>query len=153
MKEAYSRYEPVKFRRGMLFTNNKSVIILQDEIVLKNEETICWSAHTRSSFETKIYSKGRVAVIDAGDCALCCELVSNDESLKFELCAAESFDSNYKNHEIEFSRDEYRKLLVKTSKPVRELNMAVVFTIMGKNSKMTEQGCLYTFENMDNWKI
>ena len=153
MKEAYSRYEPVKFRRGMFFTNNKSVIILQDEIVLKKEETICWSAHTRSSFETKIYSKGRVAVIDAGDCALYCELVSNDESLKFELCAAESFDSNYKNHEIEFSRDEYRKLLVKTSKPVRELNMAVVFTIMGKNSKMTEQGCLYTFENMDYWKI
>lgn len=156
MKDAYRNYSPIQFNRGMLFTDNRSTIIIQDELKLNEKYEIRWQAHTLKEFKTSIESNGKSAILDAGDCKLYCEIVSPDAEdldLRFALFPAESFDKNYINDELEWSREKYEKLMIITEKPVNSFNVAVVLKPLEIDESIPECGSLYKYTPMKDWKI
>ena len=105
--------------RGVWFKDNRSTVVLQDEISLDSEQIVRWGVHAQTSSwygdsgeylnkcvkkdtigEIKISNDGRSATITrtGADQHLYAEIVSSDTSLKFTKELARSYDKNYPNY-------------------------------------------------------
>lgn len=156
MKEAYRNYSPLYVNRGILFTDNRSTIVIQDELKLNEKYEIRWQAHTLKSFNTRIENNGKSVILDAGDCKLYCEIVcpdTEDINPHFGLFPADSFDKTYVNNELEWSREKYEKIMIITEEPVNSFNTAVVFKLLNADESIPEYGSLYKYIPMADWKI
>ncbi len=102
--------------RGVWFKDNRSTVVLQDEIKLKSEQIVRWAVHAQTATwhddsgqylnkcvkkdtagEIKISKDGRSATITrtGTNQHLYAEIVSSDTSLKFTKELARSYDKNY----------------------------------------------------------
>ena len=150
-------YEQVtKGQRGLFFKNERSVIVVQDEIQLSSPEIVRWSAHTMH--DITILPGNRSATLCKKDTngqytlpCLYAEIVSSDKSLTFTSGPAKSFVENYQYNKNEKSLDEYHKLMIISSK-VDSFNVAVAFKIIQPNETVTS-GSLYTWTPMKDWKL
>ncbi|MBQ8640937.1 MAG: heparinase II/III family protein [Clostridia bacterium] len=143
-------YESVsEGQRGLYFTENRSTVILQDEISLSSPEMVRWIAHTEG--EITIGEGGRTAVIRCGTEKLYCEIVSDDSSLVFSTGAAESFDPAYSVTDGEYSRAGISRLMIVTREPVIAFHCAVAFRVIGSSTNLPEIGSLYTWTPIADW--
>ena len=115
--------------RGVWFKDNRSTVVLQDEIKLKSEQIVRWGVHAQTANwyddsgeylnkcvtkntigEIKISKDGRSATITRNDINqhLYAEIVSSDTSLKFTKELARSYDNKYPNYSNYPERPSYQ---------------------------------------------
>lgn len=147
-------------KRGMLMTNNRSTIIVQDEAVFDQDMDIWWFAHTQG--EITLIDGGRAAVISYNGTYLYAEIVTDMEaSAKFTVMEAVSLDnkytgwtvsSGYYTGDTEGNRSSYSKLCVNVD-DASELRLAVAFTVINSLDELPEFGTTYTWTDIDAWKV
>jgi hypothetical protein len=150
-------YEQVtEGKRGLFFKDNRSVVVVQDEMKLSSSEIVRWSAHTMHTID--IAADGRSATLCTNDKdgkplpCLYAEIVSSNNTLKFTSGDAQSFVPNYTKLEHELSLDGIHKLMIITDKKVNTLNLAVVFKVIQPDEKVSS-GTIYQWTNMAQWKL
>ena len=151
-----------KAERGMLLTENRSVVVIQDEIDFKAEEYGYWIAH----FDTKEIAGGTLSEDgktlymtaegkDGETLRVRATLLSPDSDLRFELTTCYDFlfattwrpgDSEAKGCESEAPRDNLVRVLVKFP-PAKKLRMAVVIEACEDDAPVS-----YTWRDMSDWK-
>ncbi len=145
-------YDAVKEgQRGVFFTDNRSTVILQDEIHMDTPNVVRWAVHTKG---TIIINEGsRSAFIRSGNYFLYCEIVSADKSLQFTSGAANSYDPAYKNTSGEYSRSGISKLMIVTPEKVTDFETAVVFKVVTLDEFAPALGETYSWTDMAEWKL
>lgn len=149
MTKAYTQAEDGA--RGILFKDERSTIIVQDEMHLSAPDIVRWQVHTRGNIT--ISDDGRTAWIKDGNHKMYIELVAEDSSLKFTSCPADSYDPLYKNAEREYSRDNLTKLCVITENKVKDFEIAVVFRVLYEGQSEPSVGTLYEYVPIQQWAL
>ena len=149
-------------RRGILVTNDRQTVVIQDEISIVKVETLYWVAHTAESIE--IDDSGRVAYLtstdsDGNQYTLRAALVAERRSLKFEVHDATkdfilestvSDDYSEKNGGVpEYSRTGIQRLVV-ACEDTSIFNMAVVLELVDGPNTTAPVG--YEWTNMTRWE-
>lgn len=138
-------------QRGILFRDDRSTVIVQDEMHLASPEIVRWQVHTRGKIT--VSADGRTAMIKDGSHSMYIELVAADASLKFTTMAANSYDPHYKNVDGEYSRSNLTKLCIITDGKVTDFEAAVVFRVLHKGETAPAPGTLYDYVPMEQWKL
>ena len=166
------------WQRGMLLTNDRKTTVIQDQITLKNMQTVYWFAH----YNTNIVD-GDVTISDDGRTAYMRDYVGTDEhgvrqyktlrltivsenkSFKFTKMTTYQFihttgtEATYSPDVIaglggakENDRSKYRKLAINSGN-VLNFNVAVVIELVDDDTvgKKTEPEVGYTFQRMSEW--
>ena len=122
-------------KRGVLLTDDRKTVVLQDEFTFKIVESLAWIIHTKAKIE--IDDSGRVAYLTQTDAdgkrqILRLSIVSLRDDFKFSMAPASTpiLESTSKNvfGEAEYSRDEYNRLVIE--KETVSFDIAVVFEII-----------------------
>lgn len=124
--------------RGMLLTNDRRTLVIQDEVVFPSAETAYWAGHTQQNIilstdgtTAYLYDGNtviRVTIIDKNDLGLKFEI---EDAYTFHLTASEGMDElaneyyELGTHEKNNDRSSYRKLVIKCEN-VTEISLAVV---------------------------
>ena len=150
-------------RRGMMMTNNRETVVLQDEITFSSVESVCWLIHTRSTVNG-ISADGRTACLShkSGGTTyfLRATIVSESDRYKFvELGAGDRdliLDATWRAGEQEklggkpeYGRSDIRRLAI-FAENVMTFNVAVVFEFVSSSKDTTPPA--YEFEYMTNWE-
>ncbi len=119
--------------RGMLFTNDRQTLVIQDEVRFSSAQSVAWVGHTMA--EVIISVDGKTAYMYDGENVLKVTIV--DESgagLKFEVrdtydflldCTVGPDWSTEHGGQPEYTRDGYRRLVIRAEN-ITELKLAVV---------------------------
>jgi hypothetical protein len=154
-------------RRGMLVTNNRNTVVIQDEISFGSTEIVAWIGHTKAS-GIKLSDDKRTAylshTVNNRVEYIRVSIVSSDSSIKFEVmtCGVQPdmsdtllegmFDMSYSKENggiNEKSRNEYRRLVIKTN-PTLSFNCAVVIEDVEGDDDQKPVG--YKYVPMNSWK-
>lgn len=138
-------------QRGLMLTDSRSTVIVQDEIHMESAEIVRWSAHTGGTII--INEGGRSAFIRKGNYFLYCEIVSADTSLTFSSGKAVSFDPKYPTTSGENSRSGINKLMIVTPGEVTDFEAAVVFKVVAAGETAPGLGRTYTWTDIADWKL
>ena len=146
-------------QRGLLFTNSRKTVVIQDEYVFNGAKTAYWFGHYQVATgyveDVVISADGRTAFMISGSDMIRVSIVSDNADLKFEIMDAytylldttkETDRSTMGQPTTEYSRDTYRKLAIKCEN-VTELNLAVVI----EEVNAYEVGSSYEYTPMDEW--
>lgn len=135
-------------KRGVLFTDNRKTVVVQDEMTFKKSTNLIWGAHTDANIE--ISADGKSAVLSKSGKQMGVQLISNNPDLKFEVMDANGVLQTTTSVSGEYDRSMYKKLAIKAN-GVKEFNVAVAFKQItdGANAPSAD----YSFTNMDNWSI
>ncbi len=142
-------------KRGMLFTSDRSTVVIQDEVTFYEPETVYWIGHTYQ--QIYVTTGGRTAYMTDGESTIRVSLLSSDSKLKFDILSAYDFvleDTHRPEYALnngvgtpEDDRSAYKRLVVKCEN-VTSLDLAVVIEdVTGDHTK--EIG--YSFVPMDDW--
>lgn len=147
--------------RGMLFTNSRSTVVIQDEYKFSSTTTAYWFGHYQIASgyvdDVVITADGKTAFMISGDDILRVTIVSDNSNLKFEImdCYTYVLDitkrtniSTMGGSGTETSRDSFRKLAIKCEN-VNELNLAVVI----EEVSGYYIGSSYEFAKMSEWQV
>lgn len=152
---AYGSYV-ISAQRGMLLFENRSVVVIQDEISMNNTfEDVCWVAHTMCDIE--IDESGRTAYLIKKDengyveKTLRATLISSSSGMKFEAMDASTpiLRQTIKNDPTEFSREGVNRLVVQ-AKEMLGVDLAVVFEEVESTSDT--KSVSYSWVNMIDWE-
>ena len=172
------------WKRGMLFTNDRNTVVVQDELTFREEENAYWSAHYSTDYvkSVELSDDGRTAYMYSAnnDAVLRVAIVSEDESLKFEIWdtfttvhqKTDDKSSPYFIHEKNYNPDFYTydkdefypvgpphgqvdrskifKLVIR-AEDKKKLNVAVVIEEIDKN-KEPSLGYSWCEMDSDGWK-
>jgi len=147
--------------RGLLVTNNRQTVVIQDEMSFPRFQELTWIAHTAAQ-SISIDETGKVAYLMDQDPSgrmrtLRATIVSNgDYSFKTETCDpgkvldATYKASDYKNNggEAPYSRNGIQRLVIKT-RNLLLFNCAVVFEMV--ESKDSDEPLGYSWGYMNTW--
>ena len=160
MSDSYGSHV-ISGKRGLLFTDSRSTVVIQDEYVFNGKKTAYWYGHYNLANgyvdEVILTADGRTAFMISGDDMIRVSIVSDNDDLKFEImdCYTYNLDITHKTDRntmggaaTETNRDSYRKLAIKCEN-VEKLNLAVV--IEEVDDFVT--GTSYSWTNIDNWEI
>ena len=167
------------WERGMLLTNDRKTTVIQDQIDLKNMQTVYWFAHyninivdggvTISSDGRTAYMRDYIGTDEHGVKqykTLRLTIVSENKSFKFTIMNTYQFihttgtEATYSPDVIaslggakENDRSQYRKLAINSGN-VLNFNVAVVIELVDDTTvgKKTEIDVGYTFQNMAGWE-
>ena len=140
MSSAYSGYVDMA-ERGMLYTNDRRTVVIQDEIVLSKAYTLYWFMHTNKAVE--LSNDGKTAYISETKNGVRTTLratIVSRMNLKFELTDAYDFllettydrdeaNSNNNLGQTEYSRDGISRLKIKAENVIM-YECAVVFDVI-----------------------
>ncbi len=142
-------------KRGMLLTNDRKTVVIQDEVRFHEAETVYWIGHTYQ--DIYVTTDGRSAYMTDGESTIRVSLISADTSLKFDILSAYDFilDDTFRpdyalthgTGVAESDRSVFKRLVVKCEN-VTSLDLAVVIEDVTGDSGM-EIG--YTWCPMDSW--
>jgi len=148
-------------KRGLLFTNSRNTVVIQDEYVFNGAKTAYWYGHYNIApgyvDSVAISADGRTAFMSSGDDIIRVSIVSDNEDLKFEImdCYTYNLDITHRTDlssmggaTTENSRDTFRKLAIKCEN-VEKLNLAVVI----EEVDSYELGTSYKWTSIDNWVV
>lgn len=160
MSDAYGDHV-IDAKRGMLFTDSRSTVVIQDEIVFNGKKTAYWFGHYNVANgyvdDVIISSDGRTAFMISGDEMIRVSIVSDNSDLKFEImdCYTYLLDITHRTDRdnmgapaTENSRDSFYKLAIKCEN-VSELNLAVVIESVNGYVLGTD----YEWTDMDSWTV
>lgn len=160
MSDAYGSHV-VSGQRGLLFTNSRSTVVIQDEYVFNGSKTAYWFGHYQVATgyvdEVVISADGRTAFMTSGDDIIRVSIVSDNKNLTFEIMDAYTYVLNttkrtdrdkMERPDTEYSRDTYYKLAIKCEN-VTELNLAVVI----EEVNAYQIGSSYSYTNIDDWDL
>ena len=121
----------VRAKRGVMLTENRSVVVIQDEITFAEPADFVWSAWTQAN--TKVSGSGRSAVLELNGKRMGCKLCGVGSPAKFELTEDENG---------------WKCLTVRV--PNKEkLRMAVVCRLLADGDRATEK--VYDVVPMAKW--
>ena len=161
MAPAYNSVKGGNMRRGLYMTNNRNVVVIQDEGTFSSNQDIWWFAHTQGEIE--VSEDGKSAFIYRNGIYLYAEIITdpnNPVEAKFEAMDAESLDKLYVGDtinsgvytgETEGSRASLRKLVINVKK-TKVLNIAVAFTVVSSPAAAPSLGQIYAWTPMNDWK-
>ena len=145
-------------KRGVLLTNSRSTVVLQDEISFSAATDLTWVLNINIQNYQNISEDGRTITVKAVDkhneiVTLRMTLISEDTSLKFRKMGA--YETVYPTTIIKNTYDENLAYLAKDPVPricieaddVTSFNVAVVFQILEHQDEIVP----YEYTNMDNW--
>jgi hypothetical protein len=142
-------------KRGMLFTNDRKTVVIQDEVVFKEAETVYWVGHTYQ--DIYVTTDGRSAYMTDGVSTIRVSLLSSNSALRFDILSTydfileDTFRPDYATTHgtgvAESDRSMFKRLVVKCEN-VTELDLAVVIEDVTENDDI-EVG--YTYQKMDSW--
>lgn len=152
--EVYNQ-KAVSAKRGMLFTNSRTTVVIQDEVTFREAETVYWIGHTYQ--DIYVTTDGRSAYMTDGESVIRVTLISSNADLRFDILTAYEFvleDTHSPDYALnegtgvpELDRSAYRRLVIEC-KDVTQLDLAVVIEDVTGNSEM-EVG--YEYTPMDEW--
>ncbi|MBR2930959.1 MAG: hypothetical protein IKC32_06995 [Clostridia bacterium] len=145
----------VSAKRGMLFTGDRSTVVIQDEVSFHEPETVYWIGHTYQ--DIYVTTGGRTAYMTDGESIIRVSLISSASDLRFDVISAYDFlleDTHRPDYALnngvgipEDDRSAYKRLTVKCE-DVTSLELAVVIEdVTGDVDK--EVG--YCLVPMDSW--
>ena len=147
-----------KAYRGMLFTNNRKTVVIQDEIAFYKVRSCAWVAQTAS--EIIIADDGRSAYlkqeIDGEICWVRATIVSNNDLLTFSTVDTYNFfvNSHAKNYSTklgkapERDRSMYKRLVIRAEN-VLTFNCSVVIETV--YDEYSSEAVEYEFKEMNSW--
>lgn len=118
-------------KRGLMLTNSRTTVVLQDEIEFSSPTSLTWIAATPTIFP-KISEDGRTAYLtarsyDGSEVTLRCSIVSDDRSLRFSVKEDETIlDFTYTKADNPLASDPQWRLVIEAD-GVKSFNVAVVF--------------------------
>ncbi|MEF3302347.1 tandem-95 repeat protein [Paenibacillus sp. GYB003] len=115
------RDEAVSMKRGMMLAGDRTQLLVQDEMKLKEPSELYWFMHTKASIE--IVENGRAAILRQGDKRLYAKLAEAPAGAVFSVMDAEPLPTS-PNPEGQSSNFGVRKLTVHLT-DVSEANVAV----------------------------
>lgn len=131
--------DAVKTLRGLMIFDNRTKVLLQDEIELKDFGDVWWFMHTSKNIS--IEDNGQTAVLSDGDKKLWIHIISPDKNLRFTEMDAKPLSSS-PNPIGQNKNEGIRKLVIHVNH-VKKLNIAIIFvpednnTIIGNTPKFT----------------
>jgi hypothetical protein len=135
-------------RRGLLFTDDRSTVIMQDEVHLAEATTIRWGAHTYGTIT--VSEDGRSAIIQRGNAYLYCEIISDDPTLRFTGGVAASYDPNYVETPGWWDYNG-NKLMIITESEVTDFCCAVAMKVLDNPDEAPAPGTVYSWTDMADW--
>ena len=141
-------------KRGMLFTSDRSTVVIQDEVYFNGEQTAYWFGHILE--DAMVSVDGRTAYLSDGETIIRASIVSDNADLKFTLMDTYTFvvdasngpDYSFSMNGVrENDRTGKKKLAIKCEN-VSEIKLAVVIEeiTLGENNEIG-----YTYSDMDSW--
>lgn len=145
--------------RGIYMDKANNTVIIQDEAKFSRSMDIWWFAHTEGKIT--VSADGRSAIVERNGIYLYAEIVSSSASAKFSIMDAVSLDKNYVGDtrtddgyikdNVEKDRSGVKKLCV-TVENVKELSLAVAFTVISDPESVPQRGTVYAWKDIDAWK-
>ena len=153
-------------RRGLLFTNSRRTIVIQDEVSFTEANDFIWSASSQLLVSDSISEDGRTVYIDGvvngKRTTLRATLLTDDPNLKFKIITDREepyltyLDTTINDGKIvtrtqsgnQKTSDPYNRLIIEAF-GVTEFNVAVVLEFI--EDKREAVG--YEYTEMDNWEV
>lgn len=140
-------------RRGLLLTENRSTVIIQDEFTLTNDQkhTVYWFAHTYKGMECSISDDGKTAILTLDGKSMLCQIVlpkGATYDFNFSFGPADYLaETGLSTQDGEYSRVGLSKLIAKGVNLSGTIKLAIVCRplYLGESS--------YTYTNIDDWKV
>ena len=123
MTEAYSTYGASSVERGMMLFDNRSRILLRDEITCNSASEIYWFAHTKAAIT--ISADGKTAELTLKDKTLLAQIASPSNA-SFTVMAASPLPTS-PNPSGQSTNSDYKKLTIHLT-GVTSADISVVFT-------------------------
>jgi hypothetical protein len=150
--------------RGMMITNDRNTVIIQDEVTPYGNHSMVWLAHYSTEYITnvEITGNGRIAYLTSKKNAqgenvvLRLAIVSSMPNIGFETGGAYDFlldatmrpgDSEAMGKQPENDRSNWHKLMIKFENRIN-INVAVVCEVVDPSDPI---GTGYSFTPMDDW--
>ena len=156
MTPAYAK-NAASARRGMLMTNNRNTVILQDEVALRTASEVWWFAHINSDkTSVQIADDKKSAILSQNGKRLWVGLVTREgddameQQATFSLMDAVSLPTSPAADPAENSRKSFKKLAVHVQ-GVNRFDLAVVMQLLDSNE--TAPSYQYRFTDMAQWKV
>ncbi len=145
MAEAYAPLAK-SAKRGMMYTNGRRTVIIQDEIEFADRQDVCWFMHTDKELE--LSEDARTAYItvdkDGEKVVMRASIISEDKSQKFSITDTHSFflSTTYTEEQVmagnkfgqkEVSRDGIKRLVI-SADGVKRFNCTVEFEFVSDKS-------------------
>ena len=151
----------ISAKRGLLFTDSRSTVVIQDEYVFNGAKTAYWYGHYNLYpgyvDSVLISADGRTAFMISGSDMIRVSIVSDNADLKFEIMDCYTYNLDVTNRTdmstiggatTENSRDTFRKLAIKCEN-VEKLNLAVVIEEVSGYTI----GTSYNWCDIDDWNV
>ena len=146
-------------KRGMFVTNDRSTVVIQDEISFKKFQELTWVAHTAA--DIKIDETGKIAYLTEYDATgrmyvLRATIVSSgDYTFKAESATTNLLDATYKDKDYKnnggitpYERTGIQRLVIET-RPIITANFAVAFEMVDSVGNTDSVG--YEWAYMAAW--
>lgn len=138
--------------RGVLLTENRSTVIIQDEFTLTSDKkhTVYWFAHTIKGAEAQITDKHTAIITVDGKSMLCQIVLPKDATYDFEFSygpATYLAETGLTTQDGEYSRAGLGKLIAKGVNLSGTIKLAVVCRPLYRGASS------YTYTNLDDWKV
>ncbi|MBR2460021.1 MAG: heparinase II/III family protein, partial [Clostridia bacterium] len=137
-------------KRGMLVTNNRSTVIIQDEVKLNKRSEVYWMAHMAADATYEVSTDGQSAIVTVDGASLLCTIVvpeGADYSPKFSVMAANYLPATGLTTQVgEYTREGLNKLMVITQN-VENYKLAVVC------SPLSDGVYDYKWQDISEWTV
>ena len=134
MLDAYDSYGASSAVRGMLLFDDRSRVLLRDEITCASESEIYWFAHTKATIT--VSSDGKTAELTTNGKTLLAQIAEPAEAV-FTVMEAQPLSTS-PNPAGQKSRTEYRKLAIHLENTANA-NISVIFTPVTEETAQTEE--------------
>ena len=134
--------------RGMMVTDNRSTVIIQDEMKLSGSHTVLWMGHVVVGASITVSDDKQNALISYEGKTLLCSIVlpeGYETEWKFEIRSADYLpETGLVMTPGEYNRDGYQKL-VAVAKNCSEIKLAVVCRLLSDGPHS------YTWTDINDW--
>ena len=140
-------------RRGLLLTENRSTVVIQDEFTLTADKkhTVYWFGHTPKGAEAEISDDGKTAIITVDGKSMLCQIVvpkGATYDFKFSFGPADYLpETGLSTQDKEYSRVGMGKLIAKGVNLTGTIKLAVVCRPLSAGVSS------YTYTNLDDWTV
>ncbi|MBR4308552.1 MAG: heparinase II/III family protein, partial [Oscillospiraceae bacterium] len=144
MLDAYDNYGVTQSKRALVLFDNRSRVLIRDELKINSSTTVYWFAHTEA--EITISADGKTAELSKNGKKLIAQ-IAEPSNATFTSMTADPLSTSPASVSGENSREGFRKLVI-CLKNVTSANIAVVFTPVLEESDYNKSLPKTTIANM-----